>query len=280
MTGPRQVVVVADDFGASSAVNRAVLRAHCDGVVSAASLLVTGGAAAEAVAIARATPTLAVGLHLALADATPALAPGEIAHLVDPDGLLPRSPARAFLRLTVSAAARHEAAREIAAQFARFDATGLPLSHVDGHHHLHLHPAVFREVAALAAARGARNVRLPWEGLRALKGASPPGAAVEALVLGALALRWRGEARRRGLAFAARVHGILRSGHMDAPYVRGLLPGLPPGISEIFLHPSITAEAPRGPNPGDLRAVLDPELRAAFDGRTFALSTFPPRRVT
>ena len=61
-----RVVVNADDFGASPAVNAAVVRAHREGVLTTASLMVTGAAFDEAVQLARATPTLAVGLHLAL----------------------------------------------------------------------------------------------------------------------------------------------------------------------------------------------------------------------
>src|SRR6266511_432980 len=127
----RKLIMTADDFGASAAVNAAVLRAHREGVLTSASLMVTGDAAGEAVALARATPSLAIGLHVALADARPALP-----------------------------------AREVQTQFERFAATGLALAHVDGHHHLHLHPAVFPLVARLASRFGAQGIRLPWEGLR------------------------------------------------------------------------------------------------------------------
>jgi hypothetical protein len=62
----------------------------------------------------RARPALAVGLHVVVADAAPALAPGDIPHLVEAGGRLRRSPA----------------------------AQGVQLAHVDGHHHLHVHPVV------------------------------------------------------------------------------------------------------------------------------------------
>ena len=184
------LVITADDFGLSRAVNAAVVRAHREGVLTAASLMVAEDAAAEAVAVARQLPSLSVGLHLVLADGRPALPPGEIPHLVGPDRRLEADPARAGLRWAASAAARRELAREIAAQFERFAATGLPLSHVDGHHHLHLHPAAFPAVAEHAARAGARGVRLTHEGLRPLRDAAPRRAAAEALVLGAPAAPW------------------------------------------------------------------------------------------
>ncbi|HKB71821.1 MAG TPA: ChbG/HpnK family deacetylase, partial [Thermoanaerobaculia bacterium] len=62
----KRLVVTGDDFGFSRGANRAIAEAHDRGILTAASLMVTGAAADEAVAIARARPALAVGLHLVL----------------------------------------------------------------------------------------------------------------------------------------------------------------------------------------------------------------------
>lgn len=70
-----RLVVNADDFGSSPGANTAVLRSHRDGILTSASLLVSGDAAVEAAEIARAHPALGVGLHLALACARPSSAP-------------------------------------------------------------------------------------------------------------------------------------------------------------------------------------------------------------
>ncbi len=274
------LVVTADDFGLSPAVNAAIARAHREGVLTAARLMVTADAAEEAVAIARALPALSVGLHVVLADGPPALPAREIPHLVGPGGRLEPDPGRAGLRWVASAAARRELAREIAAQFERFAATGLPLSHVDGHHHLHVHPAAFPVVAELAARHGARGIRLPYEGLAPLPEARPRRAAVEAVVLGALARRWRPLARRRGLAFAARVHGVVRSGAMDEPYLVRLLRRVNGPSAELFLHPSTEPGAPRGANPGDLGALLSPAVRRAIEQRGLALATYASLEVS
>jgi chitin disaccharide deacetylase len=57
------LIVNADDFGASAGVNRGILECHTGGVLTSASLMVTGRAAREAVAMSRDHPALAVGLH-------------------------------------------------------------------------------------------------------------------------------------------------------------------------------------------------------------------------
>lgn len=69
------VIITADDFGAAIEVNEAVEAAHRDGILTAASLMVTGGAAADAVARAKRMPALRVGLHLVLVEGKPVLPP-------------------------------------------------------------------------------------------------------------------------------------------------------------------------------------------------------------
>ena len=60
----KKLIVTADDFGAATVVNEAVEKAHIDGVLTAASLMVGAPAAFDAVERARRLPKLGVGLHL------------------------------------------------------------------------------------------------------------------------------------------------------------------------------------------------------------------------
>ena len=80
------LIITADDFGLHESVNQAVERAHCEGVLSAASLMVAAPAAADAIARARALPSLRVGLHLVLADGQSVLPHAAIPDLVDAKG--------------------------------------------------------------------------------------------------------------------------------------------------------------------------------------------------
>jgi len=75
--GLKQLIVTADDFGLSVAVNEAVESAHRDGILTAASLMVAEPAARDAVERARRLPQLAVGLHLVVVDGRPVSPPGE-----------------------------------------------------------------------------------------------------------------------------------------------------------------------------------------------------------
>ncbi len=47
--------------------------------------------------------------------------------------------------------------------------------------------------------------------------------------------------RRAGLSFNDRLFGIYDSGHLDATKLTAIIENLPPGISEIHLHPATAA---------------------------------------
>ena len=170
MTAPF-VVIAADDFGLSAEVNDAVERAHCHGVLSAASLMVAEPFAVEAVALAKRLPSLRVGLHLSLVEGRPQLAPDRVPDLIDPQtGRLRTDMARLGLDLALHLHVRKQMAAEIAAQFAAFAATGLKLDHVNAHKHFHVHPIVAHLVLSIGARFGMRALRVPWERPRGSRG--------------------------------------------------------------------------------------------------------------
>jgi hopanoid biosynthesis associated protein HpnK len=263
----RSLIVSADDFGMSASVNAAILAAHDEGILTNCGLMVAGDAAAEAVAAARERPTLGVGLHLVLVCGRPALPPAKIPRLVDRDGRFPEDPVRAGLRLAVDRQARGELRAEIEAQFAAFAATGLPLSHWDGHLHFHMHPAVFEIAAGVAEAYGCRRLRLPCDDFRrhrALAGWPGWPAALTAGVFACLAARARRRLGPRGFCWPRRVYGFLQTGRVTERYVLDLLPSLPPGASELYLHPD-TAPGPSGNGPVELGVLRSEAVRAAIE---------------
>ncbi len=155
-----RLIINGDDFGYSSAVNRAIIQAHQQGILTSTSLMVNERAADEAVQLARATPSLAVGLHLVLVLGRAALSPKTIPTLIDEHGKFTNSPFIGGVKYYFSAAARREVRNEMRAQFEKFVATGLPFSHVDGHTHLHMHPVIFDELIKLCEEFGVPRLRV------------------------------------------------------------------------------------------------------------------------
>lgn len=284
MTAPRArsraLVVTGDDFGFSSGVNRAILEAHTRGILTSASLMVTGAAAAEAVTLAAAHPTLAVGLHLVVVDGQAVLPPAAIPHLVGPDGRFRHGPVRQGLRYQWSPAARRELRAEIRAQLERFRRTGLRLSHVDGHHHLHLHPVVLEILVEAAGEFGVTTIRLPGEELGialALDRRDLMMTVVGSWVFGALRRSGARRLRPAGIAFPERVYGLSGNGRMTEDYWLRLLPKIQASRVEIYAHPSLVSEGeplnmPPGVGPAEFAALVSQRVRAALSDHGFVLA--------
>jgi hopanoid biosynthesis associated protein HpnK len=262
----RRLIVTADDFGRDVAINEAVEAASRDGILSCASLMVAAPAAADAVARAHRLPALRVGLHLVLTDGRPVLPPGEIRGLVGADGRFDDNQVRAGLRYFFMPGVRRLLAAEIRAQFEAFRATGLALDHVNAHQHMHLHPTVARLIVEIGRSFGMRAVRLPAEPAAVLHRAFP-GEPHRAPVYRPIIAALRRRLRAAGLAINDHVFGIAWSGAMVEERFLGLLPHLPPGVSEIYCHPAtrqtpaLAAAMPGYRPTEEFAALLSPAVR-------------------
>ncbi len=239
----KQLIVTGDDFGLSPAVNEAIVKSHEQGLLTGASLMVNGPAAAEAVALAKAHPTLAVGLHLVLCQGRATLAPDQIPGLVDPKGSFCRSPVRAGLRYFFVSSLRPQLRCEIEAQLAAFAATGLLLSHLDGHLNIHLHPTVLTILLGLAGRYRIRAMRLPQDDLRSTLALDTKRLGYKlshAIIFGALCRYARGRLDQTGIRAADRVYGLLQSGDMNEAFLLGFLPRIRNGLVEWYCHVGLT----------------------------------------
>lgn len=238
----RRLIVNADDFGRSSSINEAIIRAHREGILTSTSLMVNEPGVAEAVALARENPRLGVGLHLTLLMGHAALPPAEIPGLVNARGEFSNRPVGVGVAYFFNRRLRSQLRAEIHAQFNRFRATGLPLDHVNGHLHLHLHPTVFSILMADQDRLGIRQLRLTrdcFSRSRRMARGFWIYRLSHAVIYEWLSRRARGPLARRGIKHAQLTFGLLQNARVDEDYVLKLLPELPAGDSELYSHPSL-----------------------------------------
>ena len=241
----KKLIVTADDFGMSIAVNEGIEASHRDGILSATSLMTGGEAFADAVERAKRLPKLGVGLHIHLVDSRPVLPPEKIPLLVGPDGSFSNNPERFGFNLFFSSEMRKQADAEIAAQFERFAATGLVMDHVNGHHHFHMHPVVTDAIAKYAPRYGSPPVRFPVEpfGPSWRAGADKP---VQRFFnwtfYAALTRRMRRKITAAGLALNDQVFGVSDTGAMTERRILSYLDHLPDGVTELYAHPAMRME--------------------------------------
>jgi predicted glycoside hydrolase/deacetylase ChbG (UPF0249 family) len=211
----RRLIVTADDFGLTEGVNRAIIRAHREGVVTSASLMVNGGAVASAVALARDNPTLDIGLHLNLTNKPFALAmqPGD------------RGIEQA-IRSQIEAALK----------------TGLTISHLDGHKHVHLIPAVLNMVYRVTQEYGIRalrtmNAKTPR--LTSLMQRNPESRSTilkQYMFAHGARFVWR-LSSQKAIPGPDNFYGITETGFLDLPAFADIIQDLAPGTHEVMCHP-------------------------------------------
>lgn len=275
------VIVTGDDFGLSEAVNEGIERAHRDGILTHASLIVAGSAAHDAVRRARRLRSLNVGLHVVAVDGPAVLPATEIPDLVDERGWIHADQVEMALEYAFIPSIRRQLGAEIRAQFAAFAATGLPLSHADAHKHMQLHPTVGRMLLEAGANHGLRRVRVPAEPARVLRKCGQKSNWRSRALY-----RWSKRFRRRALAAGMEVtdavFGLAWTGHMTEERVLSLLQNLPDGPVELYFHPATRRDElmqtlmPDYEHMGELAALISPRVRAALAARGPAAAAASP----
>lgn len=242
----RRLIVNADDFGLSPGVTAGILAARRQGLVTSATVLVTGSVSREECRAAL-DLGLGLGLHVNLTLGRPLT---DAPSLVGADGRFRRDP-----RLAAAAASIRDLEREIQAQIERFvELTGRPPTHLDSHHHVARYAPVSEVFFAFARRLGV-PVRSP-----------DPASRRRALSAGlATPDHFFGESGPAPCWTLARTLRQLRE--------------LPPGTSEFMTHPGYVDDGLRDSRYGrqreaELAALGGPAARGAAAALGIRLITF------
>lgn len=228
---PRRLIVNADDFGFTHDVNEGIVEAHCEGILTATTLMANGDAFDHAVTLARQTRSLDVGCHLVLVQGR---------SVADPSKELPQ---------TVSALAKLLFQRqipvyeELLAQVKKIVRAGIRPTHLDTHKHTHLLPPVLDAVARLA-----QEFRIPWVRRPFDFGIDNGAKLTKSAVAVGMRVTRPGFARTLAqLRTTDHFAGFQITGTLGEANLIATLERLPEGITEFMCHPG----------------KLGPELRAA-----------------
>jgi len=233
--------------------------AHRKGILTTASLMVAGPAAADAVRRARGMPGLGVGLHLVVIEGDAVL----------PGAAFGSDQLRLGIKYYFSPAGRRRLWAEIGAQYRAFAATGLRLDHANAHKHMHVHPTVGRMLIEIGREFGLQALRVPAEPPSLLLACGvTPSLGDRALFAWTRVLRAQG--RRAGLLMNDWGLGLAWSGGMTRERLLRAAPALPAGLGEIYFHPAtgrnamLTQLMPTYDHRGELATLLDPAVELAL----------------
>lgn len=240
----RRLIVNADDFGLTSGVNRAILEAHQQGIVTSATLMARGRTFAEAVRMAQSAPQLSVGCHVVLLDGSPMLPGVQVPSLLgewDDHGARFRDGFAGFawrsLRGRIS---EDEVEAEATAQIQKLQAAGIAVSHLDTHKHTHMFPQALRPLLRAAKACGIRAVRNPLEPIRLGQVAKHPGLWKrwsQVKILNRMAREFRAAVQEAGMLTPDGTLGIVATGTMGDRFLKLIFDHMPEGTWELVCHP-------------------------------------------
>jgi len=268
----KHLIINGDDFGYSTEVNQAIIQAHTKGILTSTSLMVTAEAFEEAVTLAKANPTLAVGLHLVLGCGKSVLPHDTIPNLVDVEGNFLDDPVKTGLRYHFNTQARQQLPLEIRAQLEKFQATGLTLSHVDGHLHHHVNPIVLHTLVDLAEEFNIKYIRLPYEELGLTLKIAPQGLAIKAItsfVFSRLRFAHQKLLSAKNIGFTDRVYGLLQTSQITEDFLTKLIPQISADVVEIYAHPNL-----EGAGKVELDALLSPKVDEVVKLSGYELTNF------
>ncbi len=275
----RAVIVTADDFGLSREVNAGIVRAHREGILTAASLMVAGAARDEAVALAHENRKLDVGLHLVVCRGRSVLAPDRLAGIVDAAGNFAESPVAAGMRYYFNRSIGTRLRDEIRAQIELHLKLIGRLDHIDGHLNFHVHPVIADMLIDLCVEYHVSCMRLPREQVFTTLALAKDHAVrkvIESVIFRALSRRTRRKLNERSIRSTDSLFGLHQSGHLTQEYILGVIERLPPGLTELYFHPaaSIGGPPPELEAQSELAILTSSRVRGALDERGIRLTSF------
>lgn len=145
----RKLIVNADDFGLTIGVNKGIIEAHVNGILTSTTLMVNTPGFLNAVDLSKLYPNLGVGFHFNLTYGAPLLDPSKVPSLVNKDGRFHPISLKALLSWKTE-----DVRKELQAQWERIKASNIHITHIDSHHYIQSHPIVRKEMVRLSLEEG------------------------------------------------------------------------------------------------------------------------------
>lgn len=271
MTTGRRLSVNADDFGFTSDVNRGIVEAHVDGILTSTTIMANGAAFDDAVSLARQTASLDIGVHFVLVGGV------SVAH---PSRPLPATVSQLIQSLVLR---RIDVYEELSAQMDKVLSSGLPVTHVDTHKHTHLLPPVLDAVCRIAETHRIRWVRRPFDfPITAGPASVPTTKRIVGRAMSSVRRMFHTKMERRGCASTDHFAGFHLTGRFSHEDVVHLVENLPEGWTEFMVHPGFCTDELRSARTRlkesrevELRALTHPAVKQALKSSGVMLEPYP-----
>jgi len=154
----KQLIINADDFGMSYEINEGIKKGINAGIINSVSVMANMPYFDDAVKFLKSKPEISVGLHFNITEGQPIGQPNEKSTLLREDNSFFHWTNLSYKLLT-NKCSIEEIRDALVNQYEKLEKTGLKISHIDSHHHVHLYPSIYKIVLNYAYAKKIRFLR-------------------------------------------------------------------------------------------------------------------------
>ena len=241
----KRLIVNADDFGIHGTVNKAVYRGFESGILTSTSIMAGGRAFDDAVAMAKTMGDIGIGIHLTLVGGLETVLPqAEVPSITWDNGVLCNNYVDLILRDLKGLIRAEDVYNEWDAQIRKILDTGLSVTHIDGHQHMHMWNNFFPIALSLAKKYKIHCMRVPDESLTFGLSFRPKSlfrfSAKNALSL--MARNHRDSLKKAGIKSNDHFFGMLYGGHFHEQRMYDAAGKLEAGVTEFMCHPAANSQ--------------------------------------
>lgn len=225
----------ADDLGLTKSVNEGIVRAHKEGIVTSFNLVPSGEAFEDAVGLLKSIKIEEAGAHLALTETASLSDPAGISTLIAKDGRFPAGRNDFFIKLFRRQVDLDQIYAELNSQLDRVEKTGIRVTNLSGHEHIHMLPQLLSIFVRLAKEHKIPSIRC----LRQEK--LIPPLSLKKIYKSLVVMFFEKEMRRMMddsvVLYTDNFAGFLDSGSLKEDILVEMLKSLKEGVTELVCHP-------------------------------------------
>lgn len=274
----KYLIVSADDFGSFKSVNNGIIKAFKEGIVTSVHLMPAAREFEDALAQARQAGIQEMGAHLCLTGAAPVTNPNLIPTLVASNGRLPKGCVRIALGLLFKKINLQEIHLELKNQLELIKNSGIRITSLSGHQHVHLLPNILNIFVELAKEYKIPVIRYPR--LDKLIWPITISKLKKICVLTCFGKNMDAVLKKSGLLYTDNFLGLLNSGKLNEEVLMRLLRLLGQGCTELMTHPGFLSpeaikESPFNRNcENELAALISQRVKKLASDLNIKLITF------
>jgi len=282
----KKLIINADDLGADEARNRGIFEAIEAGRVTSVSILVNGDGFEDAMKRWKSLgkTDISLGIHINLSEGKPISR--DLRILTGQDGFFKgKQPPHSLLKQPSGIELEREIQKEINAQIHILKKCKMPITHLDGHQHIHIAPAVLPIAVSEASKNKIQWIRIPDEphpSIITLMAQSD--SEEEATMFSRLGMSARTFVMVSEIESCDHFRGLYLKGKLDISVLDKLFKNLPMGLTELMVHPGRVADSENigvfsafstQQREKELTALLDPAFPSLLQKYGISLTPFP-----